>query len=67
MDQTLMLSIIIFGSTVFILLIILLIMKKSKKNKFKKLLADLEYQKNEISSVPVGPELAKVETYLKNE
>ena len=67
MDQTLMLSIIIFGSTVFILLIILLIMKKSKKNKFKKLLADLEYQKNEINSVPVGPELAKVETYLKNE
>ena len=67
MDKTLMLSIIIFGSTIFILLIILLIMKSSKKKKFKKLLEDLEYQKNEISSVPVGPELAKVESYLKNE
>ena len=67
MDKTLMLYIIIFGSTIFILLIILLVMKNRKKRKFKKLLDDLEYQKNEINSVPVGPELAKVETYLKNE
>ena len=31
------------------------------------MLEDLEYKKNEVSSVPVGPELAKVESYLKNE
>ena len=55
MDKTLMLSIIVFGATIFILLIVLLSMKSRKKKKFKKLLADLEYQKNEINSVPVGP------------
>ena len=29
--------------------------------KFKKMLEDLEYQKNEVNSTPVGAELAKVE------
>ena len=62
-----MLSIIVFAATVFVLLIIILIMKKRKKKTYKKMLEELEYQKNEVNSVPVAPELAKVESYLKNE
>lgn len=67
MDQTLMISIAVFGGTVILLFIILLIMKGNKKKKYKRMLQNLEYQKNEVNSVPVAPELAKVESYLKNE
>ena len=42
-------------------------MKNRKKRKYRKLLDELEYRKNEISSVPVSPELAKVEEYLNGE
>lgn len=52
---------------VIIVFIILALQKSKTKNKYKKMLADLEYEKNQIASSPVGPELAKVETYLKNE
>ena len=67
MDKTLLLSILVFAAMLIIILIILIVMKNQKKNKFKKLLENLEYQKNQISSAPVAPELAKVESYLKNE
>ena len=56
-----------FIVTIIILIIILVVMKNKKKKKFKRMLEDLEYRKNEVSSVPVAPELAKVESYLKNE
>lgn len=44
-----------------------MIMKKRKKKKYKKILTDLDYQKNMLDTSPVGPELAKVEGYLTNE
>jgi len=41
---------------------------QAKKNKkFKKTLEKLEIQKNELSSSPIVPELAKVEAFLNNE
>ena len=63
---------IIIGAAAFVILImfvfiILKISKSKKRNKYKKILEDLEYEKNQIASSPVGPELAKVESYLKNE
>ena len=67
MDKTLMLSIIVFAATIVILFIALMIVKHRKKKKYQQMLEELEYQKNEINSAPVGPELAKVETFLKNE
>ena len=41
---------------------------QSRKNKkYKKIIDDLEYQKNQIDTSPVGPELAKIEAYLNNQ
>ena len=67
MNQDIVIILSIFGGTFFLLLIILIIMKNRKKRKYRKLLDELEYRKNEISSVPVSPELAKVEEYLNGE
>ncbi len=67
MNQTMIITI-ASCVVVFILIIVILIVRKSKKKKkYKKLLEDLEYEKNQLASAPVGPELAKVESYLKNE
>ncbi|MBR3362751.1 MAG: septation ring formation regulator EzrA [Bacilli bacterium] len=67
MNQDILLALIIFGGTFLLLLIILIVMKNRKKRKYRKWLDELEYKKNEISSVPVSPELAKAEEYLNGE
>lgn len=51
----------------FTLLIIVIVMKSKKKKKFKKIIEDLDYQKNELSSAPVNSELTKVRDYINNE
>ena len=55
------------GTTLVIVLIILGVLKSRKKKKYKKLIEDLDYQKNRLDTSPVGPELAKVESYVGNE
>lgn len=55
------------GTTLIIVLIILGVLKSRKKKKYKKLIEDLDYQKNRLDTSPVGPELAKVESYVGNE
>ena len=55
------------GTTLVIVLIILGVLKSRKKKKYKKLIEDLDYQKNRLDTSPVGPELAKVESYVNNE
>lgn len=41
--------------------------RSRKTKKIKKILSDLEIEKNKLDSSPVIPELAKVEAYLSNE
>ena len=67
MDQMLIFGIASCIALIILICIILAMQKSNKKNKYKKMLEDLEYEKNQIASSPVGPELAKVESYLKNE
>ena len=55
------------GTTLVIVLIILGVLKSRKKKKYKKLIEDLDYQKNRLDTSPVGPELAKVGSYVGNE
>lgn len=55
------------GTTLLIVLIVLGVLKRRKKKKYKKLIEDLDYQKNRLDTSPVGPELAKVESYASNE
>lgn len=60
-------AVIIFIVSIVLIILVLNLMQSKKRKRYKKQLDDLEYEKNQIASSPVGPELAKVETYLKNE
>lgn len=46
---------------------ILVLMQNLKKKSLKKEIENIEIKKNEIDSTPILPELAKIETFLKNE
>lgn len=54
-------------ATLLIILIMVHIMKKNKKARYKKMIDNLDYQKNQLDTSPVGPELAKVESYINND
>ena len=52
----------------FILIVLVLNLIEAKKNRsLKKILENLDIEKNRIESTPIVPELAKIESYLKNE
>ena len=53
--------------TLLIVLIMIHIMRKNKKSRYKKMIDNLDYQKNQLDTSPVGPELAKVEGYINND
>ena len=55
------------GTTLLVVLIVLGILKSRKKQKYKKIIENLDYQKNRLDTSPVGPELSKVESYVGNE
>lgn len=61
--------IICYASIGALLLILIMIhsVSKKKKNQYKQMIDDLDYQKNELDTSPVGPELAKAQNYINNE
>ncbi len=67
MDKIIWGTLIVSVLSAALIVIILNLMQSRKNKKYKKLIDDLEYEKNQIDTAPVAPELAKVETYLKNE
>ena len=54
-------------ATLFSIITIISIVRTRKKNEMKKVLAELEVEKNKLASSPIVPELAKVESFLNNE
>ena len=50
-----------------LIVIVLFLITKKKNNDYKKQLEKLEVEKNKLDSVPIVPELTKVESYLNNE
>lgn len=65
-------SLILVIGTIFVVAVILIVLVlnliQSKKNRgLKKILENLDIEKNKIESAPIVPELAKIESYLKNE
>ncbi len=51
-----------------ILVVVVLIILQSRKNKlYKKMLSNLEFEKNKLDSSPITPELDKIESFLNNE
>lgn len=67
MDNTLLVTIILFVVAVIVVFIIINIVQRSKKDTIKKTLERLDIEKNKIASTPVLSELAKVEAIVKNE
>ncbi len=54
-------------AAIILIVIVLNLLQSSKNKKMKKLINNLEVQKNVLDSTPIIPELAKVESYLKSE
>ena len=67
MDNPVIIAITYFLAMGIILLIALLIIKKKKIKRYRRELARLDKEKNEIESAPVISELAKLETIVKND
>ena len=67
MDNIVIIIAAAIGTTLFVVLIILGVLKSRKKKKYEHIIENLDYQKNQLDTSPVGPELAKVESYVGNE
>ncbi|MBR3198575.1 MAG: septation ring formation regulator EzrA [Bacilli bacterium] len=67
MDNIMIIVGIVLASALISIILVLHLMRKSKKNKYKKLIDKLDYQKNELDTSPVGPELAKLQNFINNE
>ena len=67
MDNNIIIMAIIAGAALIFILLVLIIRRNTKKSKLRKMLDDLDYQKNQIDTSPVGPELSKIENYNSNE
>lgn len=67
MDKKTMIIISAFSFLLLFVLFLIIVMRSKKKKRFKKMIDDLDYQKNEIDTSQVAPELAKVKDYINNE
>lgn len=67
MDTVIMLSIVLFLVAVVLVVVVLNIIQMIKNNRYKKIIDNLEIEKNRLDSAPIMPELSKIESLLKNE
>ncbi len=67
MDGIALTIITLFVVAIVLIVVVLSLLQSSKNKKMKKLINNLEVQKNVLDSTPIIPELAKVESYLKSE
>lgn len=66
-DNLILLIFLIFIITVAAIIFVLNLIQNKRKKELKKILENLEYEKNVIDSAPINPELDKVASILKNE
>ncbi len=67
MSQDVILYLIAGVLAIITIIIILIVMRHKKKNEYKKIINNLEYEKNQLATTSAIPELAKVEGYVKND
>ena len=67
MDGMTLIIISLFFVTAAIVTVVLSVLQGRRTKKVKKIIEDLEYEKNKVESTPIVPELAKIESFLKNE
>jgi len=67
MDNILLIISVAFIVAAIAIIVALNVMQSSKNKKYKKIIDKLDYQKNELDTSPVGPELVKLKSYVNNE
>lgn len=67
MDGLILVVATLFIVAVVLIVLILNLIQSRKSKSLKKILENLDIEKNKIESAPIVPELAKIESYLKNE
>jgi len=67
MDSIIFISILIFALVVVTIIVTLNVIQSAKNKRYKKVLDRINFEKNQIESAPIVPELAKIESFLKNE
>ena len=67
MDSIIFVAILTFVIGVVLVVATLNLMQSAKNKKYKKVLEKINFEKNQIESAPIVPELAKIESFLKNE
>ena len=67
MDTVILIMISVVVAAAVIIAVVLYGLSKTKKGQYKKQLDKLEIEKNLLDSIPIVPELTKIESYLNNE
>ena len=67
MDNRIILPIIIFLIMLISTIVILIILKSKRKNKYKRTIEELDYEKNKLIGVPILSELSKVRELVKTD
>lgn len=67
MDGIALLLVTLIIIAIVLIVVVLNLLQSSKNKQMKKLINNLEIQKNVLDSTPIIPELSKVESYLKSE
>lgn len=67
MDNLTLVMLTLFIVGVVLIVLVLNIIQSKKNKRIKKTIEKLEFQKNELATSPIIPELAKVEAYLNND
>ena len=61
MNNVIIILIAAFVSAAVSIIVVLTLMQKSKNKQYKKMIDKLDYEKNQLDTSPVGPELSKIE------
>ena len=67
MDNKLILPMIIFLTMFIFIIVILVVLQNKRKNKYKKTIEELDYEKNKLIGVPILSELSKVRELVKTD
>ena len=67
MNNKIILPIIVFLTMFILTIIILIVLQNKRKNKYKKNIEELDYEKNKLIGVPILSELSKVKELVKTD
>ena len=66
MDNIVLIIVTTLIVSITLIAVILVIIQNNKNKRFKKMIDNIEYEKNQLDSSPITPELNKIESFLNN-